>query len=207
MLCSAPALADDVPGDALQTLFANEHVEVYRATLEPGEKMPVHSGHARLVYSLSDYTIAWTERGETTTKTWRAGDVHRHEALDHAVENTGNTIADYLVVARTDRALPGVEHGAAAAEVTGGYAALIAEYDDARVLRVALPAGGRQPIHEGTARVVYSLNDYSVVFSTPDGEELEREFATGDVHWHDAGPHAVANAGDETARFVIFALH
>ncbi len=206
-LGAAPAMAADLPGDGVQHLFANDYVEVHRVTLEPGDGLPLHSGDARLIYSLSDYTIEWTERGETTTKTWREGDVHAHEALEHAVRNTGNTIADFLVVARTDKALPKAERGADAADVAGGYAAFIAEFDDARVLRVALPAGGSQPIHQGAARVVYSLNGHSIAFSTPEGGERVREFATGDVHWHDAGPHAVANAGDETARFVIFAFH
>jgi hypothetical protein len=194
--------------EARQHLFGNDYVDVYRLTIEPGEELPLHAGNERIVYSLSDYTIAWTETGQedTETKKWREGDVHAHEALDHSVKNIGNTIADFLVIVRSDESVAKSDHGRAVSEIQGSYAALIAELDHATVFRVALPAGARQPMHEGTARLVYSLNDYSLVFSTPSGDESEADFDTGDVHWHDAGPHAAANIGDETARFVIFAL-
>ncbi|MHA7815144.1 MAG: cupin domain-containing protein [Pseudohaliea sp.] len=190
-----------------ETLFSNPYVEAYRITLAPGEAQPLHAGTQRIVYSLSDYTIRWTEDGETTSKRWREGEVHYHEALEHAAENTGNTIADFLVVARTDTPLPAVESDGDASAVAGGYATLIAEPADARVLRVALPAGARQPLHAGAPRLVYSLNDYSVSFITADGEVAEAELESGEMHWHDAGPHAVENTGDDTARFVIFAFH
>ena len=187
-------------------LFNNDYVSVSRVTLAPGEELPMHSGKARVVYSLSDYTIRWTEDGETEEKVWREGDVHAHEGLEHAMKNTGNTIADLLIVARSDAALPASENAADAATVPGGYAAVIAELEDARVLRVALPSGAEQPLHAGAPRIVYSLNDYSVVFKTPDDDGRDVDLSTGSVHWHEAGPHAVLNSGDDTARFVIFAF-
>lgn len=187
-------------------LFNNDYVSVSRVTLAPGEELPMHSGNARIVYSLSDYTILWTEGGETEEKSWREGDVHAHEPLEHAMKNTGNTIADLLIVARSDAALPANENAADAATVPGGYAAVIAELEDARVLRVALPSGAEQPLHAGAPRIVYSLNDYSVVFKTPDDDGRDVDLSTGSVHWHEAGPHAVLNSGDDTARFVIFAF-
>jgi len=190
-----------------ETLFSNPYVEAYRIILAPGEAQSLHAGKQRIIYSLSDYTIRWTEEGETTSKSWREGDVHYHEALEHAAENTGNTIADFLVVARTDTPLPEAASDSDASAVAGGYAALIAEPANARVLRVALPAGARQPLHAGAPRLVYSLNDYSVSFMTPEDEVLNAELESGELHWHDAGPHAVENTGDDTARFVIFAFY
>lgn len=187
-------------------LFSNDYVSVSRVTLAPGDELPMHSGNARVVYSLSDYTIRWTEEGKTEEKVWREGDVHAHEGLEHAMKNIGTTIADLLIVARSDAALPATENTDDAASVPGGYAAVIAELEDARVLRVALPSGAEQPLHAGAPRIVYSLNDYSVVFKTPDDDGRDVDLSTGSVHWHDAGPHAVFNNGDDTARFVIFAF-
>lgn len=189
-------------------LFNNDYVSVSRVTLEPGEELPTHSGTARVVYSLSDYTIRWTEDGETAEKVWREGDVHAHEGLQHAIKNTGTTIADFLIVAKTDESMPATDATDIAndAAVPGGYAAVIADLEDARVLRVALPSGAAQPLHAGAPRIVYSLNDYSVVFKTPGDEGREVDLVTGSVHWHEAGPHAVLNSGDDTARFVIFAF-
>jgi len=187
-------------------LFSNDYVSVSRLALAPGEELPMHSGNARVVYSLSDYTIRWTEDGETEENSWREGEVHAHEALEHAIKNTGTTIADLLIVSRSDAALPVIDNADDAAAVPGGYAAVIADLEDVRVLRVALPSGAEQPLHAGAPRIVYSLNDYSVVLKTPGDEGREVDLATGSVHWHDAGSHAVVNSGDDTARFVIFAF-
>lgn len=188
-------------------VFDNEYVTVERITLAPGEGLAKHAGPKRIVYSLSDYTIAWTEDGKEESRTWREGDVHAHEALDHAVENTGNTVAEYLVVARTSKALPDATAGADASDIAGGYGALLGEFDGARVLRVALPPGARQPLHGGRARLVYALNDHRVLFATEDGDQREVAHRAGEVHWHEAGRHAVENAGEETARYVLFAFN
>jgi len=82
-----------------ETLFSNLYVEAYRITLAPGEALPLHAGKQRIIYSLSDYTIRWTEGGETTTKRWREGGVHHHEALEHGAENTGNDTARFVIFA------------------------------------------------------------------------------------------------------------
>lgn len=202
---SARVFADS-GGASPRELFSNDYLQVNRVTLSPGEGLELHRGSARIVYSLSDYTIRWTEDGESAEKGWREGGVHAHEALEHAVENTGDTIADFLVLSRTDTPLPAVDDPDDAAEVPGAYARVVAQLDGARVLRVVLPPGAEQPLHAGAPRLVYSLNDYAAVFTTPEGERTEVELKTGDVHWHEAGPHAVANAGKETARFIIFAF-
>lgn len=205
VLCSAASVSADEQQGAKDQIFRNDYVEAYRVTLDPGEGLRPHAAGERIVYSLSDYTIRWTEAGAATTKSWREGEVHGHEALDHAIENIGNTIADFLVVVRTDTPLPAQEPESDAAAVPGGYAAVIAEPDGTRVLRVALPVGAEQPLHAGSHRLVYSLNEYSIDFTTADGETIGSEMRGGDVHWHDAGPHAARNTGDDTARFVIFA--
>lgn len=208
--CAALALASGLlawqaAAQPPEPVFANDYVQAYRVTLAPGEGLSPHEGAERVVYSLSDYTIEWTEAGKSSSQTWREGEVHAHAALEHGLTNTGNTIADFLVVARNGAAVPDTAVSDAAA-VSGGYAALIAEPEGYRVLRVALPPRATQPLHEGYPRLVYSLNDYAVVFTGPDGLKSKVNHAGGDFHWHDAGMHAVENTGNDTARFVIFAI-
>jgi quercetin dioxygenase-like cupin family protein len=200
----SPSHSDDAP--MRRNLFANDYAQVARVTLPPGAAMPRHDGPARTIYSLSDYTLRWTE-GETTTRVdWREGQVHSHEAIEHALENIGNTIADFLVVSRTSTPLSGGFERDDAAAVAGGYAALVAELDGVRVLRVALPPGARQPMHGGAPRLVYALNDLDLKFVGADGTVETKAHASGSVHWHEAGEHAAENVGRETARFVIFAF-
>jgi quercetin dioxygenase-like cupin family protein len=200
---SLAATADE---QTRRQLFANDYVTVERVTLAPGAALPDHDGEQRIVYSLSDYRIAWTEAGTRSTRDWREGQVHEHAALHHAVENTGNTVADFLVVARTKVPLPAAEATPDAGDVAGGYAAVVGKLDTARVLRVALPPGAAQPLHGGAARLVYALNDYSLRYTGPDGAISEVAQEAGALHWHDAGEHAAENIGSETARYVIFAF-
>ncbi len=94
----------------------------------------------------------------------------------------------------------------AASDIAGGHAALLAELDGARVLRVALPPGARQPLHAGSARLVYGVNDHRVLFAREGGDQREMAHGAGEVHWHEAGRHAVENVAETTARFVLFAF-
>jgi hypothetical protein len=204
LMAVGPAHADDA--EMRKEVFANDYVTVNRITLAPGAGLPLHEGAARVVYSLSDYTIEWTEDGSTTSMDWREGQVHAHAALEHAVENTGNTIADLLIVSRTDKPLADAAAGSDASTVAGGYGALIADLDGVRVIRVALPPGARQPMHGGTARLVYALNDSELTFVDAAGKARKFTHETGTAHWHEAGDHAVENTGGETARYVIFAF-
>lgn len=203
-LATAAAAAAD--GKVREGVFENAYVKVERITLAPGEELPTHAGKWRIVYSLSDYTIAWTEDGKTKRKSWRQGDVHAHEALDHGMKNVGNTIAEVLIVARKDTVLPAAEVGAGASQVAGGFAAELADFDGMRVLRVALPPGAAQPMHDGKARLSYALNDHRMRFTTEDGGLQEVTHLAGDAHWHDAGRHAVENVGNTAARYVLFAF-
>lgn len=205
VLSAGAAIAADE--GSRERVFENAYVVVDRITLAPGEALARHAGEDRVVYSLSDYTIRWTEAGEPETRSWRMGDVHRHEALDHAVENTGSTVAEYLVVARTGEPLPATAVEADASQIEGGYAALLGSFEGTRVLRVGLPAGARQPMHDGGARLVYTLNDQQLVYFTGDDAEGQKTaHAAGTFHWHEAGRHAVENAGTTTARYVLFAF-
>jgi quercetin dioxygenase-like cupin family protein len=193
--------------DMASVIFENQYVRAILFRLQPGDELPEHAGHPRAVYSLSDYRILWTEAGESSEKEWRAGQAHWHDAIRHAVSNIGESEALFLVVARKDAALPEVadlhaEHDAAAAE--DGYGRLVFENEHVRITEVMLPPEAAQAEHHGLNRLVYSLSDYSIRYTSDRFDTVERTFARGDAHWHEADEHAVENIGTTEARFVIF---
>lgn len=80
-------------------LLENEAVRVAEVTLEPGESTGLHRGGVRVVYALSDYVIRWTEGdADPVEVSWSEGQAHWHQPAEHAVENTGDLPARYLVV-------------------------------------------------------------------------------------------------------------
>jgi quercetin dioxygenase-like cupin family protein len=200
---AAPATA---PQQA-RTLFENPSIRVLEFSLEPGEALPTHEGQRRVVYSLSNYQIRFTEGGTAEETTWQEGDVHWHGADDHAVENIGATAARFLVVARTDAGLTGEPPAGAlqdAASADPDHGELLLDNQDARVVRVILAPGEAQPLHQGLPRLVYSLTPYSIRYTEVGQDPVERSFQAGDAHWHEAGEHAVENTGATEARYVVF---
>lgn len=190
-----------------RAVFENPYVGVLEFSLEPGEALPTHQGHARAVYSLSDYHIRFTEGGDTEETVWQQGDVHWHGAGDHALENIGTTTARFLVVARTDQGLAGdfpASDSRDAAVLDPRNSELLLENDDVRVVRVTLAPGESQPLHQGLPRLVYSLTPYSIRYTGSGQDPVERSFQAGEAHWHEAGEHAVENTGATEARFVVF---
>ena len=80
--------------------------------------------------------------------------------------------------------------------------AVLLENEHRRVSCVRLAPGSKLPAHEGGRRAIYSLGGYEIEFQ-PDGAAPKREtLARGDVHFHDAGKHALANTGTTPAEFV-----
>jgi quercetin dioxygenase-like cupin family protein len=86
---------------------------------------------------------------------------------------------------------------------TGDAAQRLFENSYVEVMQARLAPGESLPPHEGGNRVIYSLTDYEIRFEQQ-GQEMQRSFSEGDVHFHEAGPHSVENVGDTTARFVVF---
>lgn len=195
--------------DMAQLIFENDFVKAVEFSLQPGQALPLHKGGPRVVYSLSDYRIMWTEGSQSLEKEWLRGQAHWHEALDHAVENIGDTEARYLVVTRLDAELPetweyDLDQDAASADEA--HALMVFENDHVRVIEVKIPAGEAQPLHHGLNRLIYSLSDYAIKYTSDRTAEKEVSFAAGDAHWHGADEHAVANIGETDAHFLIFVL-
>ncbi|MDX1332765.1 MAG: hypothetical protein R3252_07035 [Robiginitalea sp.] len=89
-----------VSGDAAVILFEDEDFRMTEITLSPGDSLPMHEGINRVIYALSDYEIRyWSDEAEAVEKTFTKGDAHWHEACQHAMENSGQSPARFLVVA------------------------------------------------------------------------------------------------------------
>ncbi len=94
-LAASTALAQDpvkVAPDNVKVLLENDRVRVLDARLKPGEKEPMHSHPAGVVYSLSDYKIRVTyPDGKTEEREGKPGLARWSDPVTHAVENVGTT--------------------------------------------------------------------------------------------------------------------
>jgi quercetin dioxygenase-like cupin family protein len=193
--------------DKASTLFDNDFVRMDKFTLEPGEALPLHKGGPRAVYALSDYTIKWTEGDRVSEQTWQRGDAHWHDAVPHAAENVGDGDAVYLTVTRKEMGLPadaGYDTAQDAGELDTEHAGVAFENDHVRVIEVELGPGESQPLHHGVNRLVYSLSDYRIEYTSDQMDTKEMTMAKGEAHWHGADEHAVENVGETPAHYVIF---
>lgn len=165
-------------------------------------------GGAHAIYALSDYTIRLTPNEETTEQTWKVGEAHAHAAGEHSLQNIGTTEASFLVVARTPQTL-----SPSGVKVTppktmpssSGLSKMLLNNDDFAVAEVRIPAGSL-PRHPGLARIVYSLSDYTIDYTSNDSPAKSQSFQTGDTHWHDADEHVITNTGVTEARFMMVQL-
>jgi len=196
------------PPVATETVyFENEYVKVTEFMLKPGDKLPLHKGGPRVVYALSDYKIKWTEGDQVSEKEWKKGDVHWHDAIEHAVENIGDTDANYIVVTRKDIALPDAGDYAIdqdASQLDSEHANSIFENEHERIIEVKLAAGESQPMHHGVNRLIYSLTSYQIEYTSDQMDTQTSKIEAGDIHWHTADKHAVKNNGEIVAHYLIF---
>jgi len=82
-----------------QTLFENKDFKMTHVNLSVGESIPMHSGINRIIYSLTDYSLKYeSDKEGKLNKTFNSGEIHWHEACRHALENNGDTEAEFLVV-------------------------------------------------------------------------------------------------------------
>jgi quercetin dioxygenase-like cupin family protein len=195
--------------DNTRLIYENEFIRVLNVMLEPGQAQPLHMGGNRLIYALSEYTIRYTQPEDITEMNWNRGGVHWHEKGMHAVENIGETTVEYLVIERKDTDLPVVDSphpdiDEALAET--GLAMEMFENAHARVCRIAIPPGESTPAHVSPHRLVYSLSDYTIRFTSEETGVVENEFSEGDMHWHPAGMHTVENIGQTEAVYMVFSF-
>ena len=76
--------------DTHKVLLENEHARVMDVHAKPGEKVPMHSHPASILYYLTDGKLKITyPDGRTEERTVKAGTAVWSEAVRHAVENVG----------------------------------------------------------------------------------------------------------------------
>lgn len=75
--------------------------------------------------------------------------------------------------------------------------------DYAKVLKVNLAPGATLAAHQGNARVIYSLNDYSIEWEAGAVKETET-WQAGAVHFHEANLHSATNTGSTNAEWLAF---
>ena len=82
-----------------KVLVDNDQVRVLEYRLQPGDKEPMHSHPAGVLYVFSDNKVKNTfPDGTTLERTRKAGKAYWREAITHAVENIGSTEVHGLAV-------------------------------------------------------------------------------------------------------------
>jgi quercetin dioxygenase-like cupin family protein len=192
-----------------EVIFENDYSRVVKVSLAPGEELASHEGEARLIYSLSDYSIDWEEKNQNLgTKSWKKGAVHFHEAGQHSAKNNGSSQAEWLAFSRKSTELPDCSDNSLENDVNAvasDFASLLFDNDNFRLTEVALPQGEKIPMHSGINRLIYSLTDYQILYDSNKEGKAEKTFKTGEAHWHEACQHALENTGQGEARFLVVA--
>lgn len=79
---------------------------------------------------------------------------------------------------------------------------MIYENEFAQLMHVRLEAGESLPMHEGQERAIYALGEYQLEWT--DGETTKQSnWKKGQMHWHEAGKHAVKNVGTQPAEYLV----
>ncbi len=82
-----------------KVLLENDQVRVLEYRLKPGEKEPMHSHPAGVVYVLSGGTLKFSyPDGRTEEKAGTTGETIWRDPVAHAVENTGKTEAHAIAI-------------------------------------------------------------------------------------------------------------
>jgi quercetin dioxygenase-like cupin family protein len=82
-----------------KVLLENDQVRVLEYRLKPGEKEPMHTHTAGVLYIFGDAKMRTTyPDGRTEESAGGAGEAHWRNPVTHALENIGNTEAHALAI-------------------------------------------------------------------------------------------------------------
>jgi beta-alanine degradation protein BauB len=101
ILCATTRAQDPVKTSPqlYKVLIDNDQVRVLEYRLKPGEKEPMHSHPAGVVYVLSGATLKFSyPGGRTEEKAAATGETIWRDPVTHAVENIGKTEAHALAI-------------------------------------------------------------------------------------------------------------
>ncbi len=80
-------------------LLNNERVRVIRVVTRPGDKIPMHSHPASVVYALTTAKAKFTTPdGQSEERVMKAGQAVWLDAVTHSTENTRTTVSRVLVI-------------------------------------------------------------------------------------------------------------
>ena len=95
VFAAGTALAQDpvkVSPTTYKVLLDNDRVRVLDVRLKPGQKVPMHSHPAYVVYALSDFKVKFTlPDGKTADVDGKAGVASWRDAESHAAENVASS--------------------------------------------------------------------------------------------------------------------
>jgi len=100
-MCLATSAQDPVTTSPqfYKVLLENDQVRVLEYRLKPGEKEPMHSHPAGVVYVLSGGTLKFSyPDGRTEEKTAATGEAIWRDPVAHAVENVGKMEAHAIAI-------------------------------------------------------------------------------------------------------------
>ena len=82
-----------------KVLLENDQVRVLEYRLKPGEKEPMHTHVAGVLYIFGDAKMRTTyPDGRTSESAGGGGEAHWRDPITHAIENIGNTEARALAI-------------------------------------------------------------------------------------------------------------
>jgi quercetin dioxygenase-like cupin family protein len=89
-----------VSPESSEILFENDRIRVTRVSIEAGASIPSHDGIYRLIYSLTNYKLAYESDQEgSVEKEFQMGDLHWHAPSRHSLSNSGDSEARYVIFA------------------------------------------------------------------------------------------------------------
>lgn len=194
-----------------KVLLENDRVRVLEYRLKPGEKEPMHSHPAGVVYVLSGARLRLNyPDGRTEEKTAATGETLWREPVTHAVENVGDSEAHAIAVdvkTALSRDAPLLRAPARDPAIVNSKTIHVQfENDRVRVLEAILPPEVKEQVHSHPANVVYVLEGGRYRNYAADGKITEGELKTGDVIYRDPLTHAAENIGDKTLHMILVEL-
>jgi hypothetical protein len=190
--------------------FNNNYVTVVSCDLKPGTRLPAFEVGNFTLYSLSNCEISCLDGNRPVTKGLSEGSLFWSPGGHQEIENKGTDNARFFIVARKAVALPeylleDLEHDVS--RTAPEVAKLLLDNDYIRVIEVNLQPGEEIKTHRGIARIIYSLNPYTIKYNTDEfknDSSTQKTFEPGYTHWHESGSHSLVNIGETPMRDLIF---
>ncbi|MBN1211149.1 MAG: hypothetical protein JXA92_01100 [candidate division Zixibacteria bacterium] len=196
---------------ATRLLFNNNYVTVIEFDLKPGAKLPAFRLGDFTLYALSDCEIGYLDDNRVATKKLKSRDIFWNPEGRQMMENRGTDTARFFIVARKATALPEYvleDLDRDVSQTNPEVTELLLDNDNIRVIEVNLQPGEEIRTHRGIARIIYSLNPYTINYTSDEYENrdstVRKTFEPGYTHWHESGSHSLVNIGETPLRELIF---